>query len=131
MSQLLLSSMFSYVTKDENHKYVERVAEVDRLAHMAQAKASSEVGHVVKKPVGRPRRPRNLEVSLVPYVPPSLSKPSFVRAKRRVRGAYTKLAYTRVVASYNSNYETTPKCSRCIDVFTSCSLHKRGVKWAL
>jgi hypothetical protein len=43
----------------------------------------------VKKPVGRPRRPRNLEVSLVPCVPPSLSKPSFIHAKRRVRGAYT------------------------------------------
>jgi hypothetical protein len=43
----------------------------------------------VKKPVGRPQRPCNLEVSLVPYVPPLLSKPSIVRTKRRARGAYT------------------------------------------
>jgi hypothetical protein len=84
MSQLLLSSMFGRISKEENQSYIEKDAEVDRLEHKDKKKPCD----IIKKPIGRPKKIRRLEMSLVSNISPIL-QPSSSGSKARVRGPYT------------------------------------------
>jgi hypothetical protein len=64
MSQLLLSSMFIRVSKEENQANVEKIAVVDWLAQAK--KKDTFVPKIVKWLVGRPHKEKNLVMTLLP-----------------------------------------------------------------
>jgi hypothetical protein len=76
MNQLLLSSMFTRVSKEENQANVEKIATIDRLAQAK--KKDTFVPKVVKWPVGRPHKEKNLVMTLLPNIIPTGSQPCLV-----------------------------------------------------
>ena len=84
MSQLLLSLMFGRISKKKNQSYIEKAIEVDRLEHKDKKKPCD----IIKKPVGRSKKIRRLEMSLVSNISPIL-QPSSFGTKARVREPYT------------------------------------------
>jgi hypothetical protein len=63
MNQLLLSSMFIHVSKEENQTNVEKITTLDQLAQVK--KEDTLVTKVVKRPVGRPCKEKNLVMILL------------------------------------------------------------------
>lgn len=88
MSQLLLSSMFTRVSKEDNQTNVEKIATIDQLA---QAKKKDKfVPKVVKWPVGRPHKEKNLVMTLLPNTIPTGSQPCLVFTRSRPLSSGTK-----------------------------------------